>query len=63
MPRWRIVLEAMPDDDGTPAINRLRSLLKRALRAYKLRVAECCELQEPVKIPTVRSQKDERTTT
>ena len=38
---FALVLQAIPDPGGAPAIVRLRRFLKAALRAYRLRCVRC----------------------
>ena len=39
--RFALVLQAVPDPGGAPAIIRLRRFLKMALRSYGLRCVRC----------------------
>jgi hypothetical protein len=45
--RYSIILQAIPDQGGAPAIIRLRRFLKAALRSYRLRCVRIEALDSP----------------
>lgn len=58
-PRFRLVLEPLPDPDGVPPVVRLRRALKHLLRACRLR---CVSAVEETPLPQEEAAADDRPT-
>jgi hypothetical protein len=51
--RFALVLQAMPDPSGAPAIIRLRRFLKMALRSYGMKCIRCEAIEPALGAPSM----------